>query len=665
MEKNLFEELQERKQHVLSLAAKAKDYGWITPEREGEIRKKISEDVLTIGVIGQMKCGKSTVLNSIVFNDDILPSATTPMTAALSVITYGEKKKLKVEFYTKDEWEEQKMQASRPLDEVAGNLLEESKVKAAKDLVKKSSRLGNELNRLLGSTKEDNLEHLEQYVGADGKYVSVTKSVTIYYPKEYLKGVEIVDTPGFNDPIVSREERTKTFLNKADVVLLMLYAGRPFDATDRDILFKNVRQCGIGKVLVGINKYDIPYHNGEFEDDIKNYVKEEIDKACKACDDTTLVDILKGTEPIPLSAEMALLSELPMSKITANEIYREAWKRHCDDFEISSQPQMMEKSHLDNLVKAVKNVIEKEKVEILLRKPLSAIINAGSKKKNDIESEMNLCEQTIHNASLSDEGLEEKLESLTRASKRMNKKIDALGENINEQLTTVSRRGRDAMEDEIVDSCKRMDNIVEGFGRFERVDRPIYRLENEVRNLLEITLKRKAESIGDEARSCLQNCVNEFLDEISDVMLRYVPDFDTNSFITGLNKEITFKIQSEDIFKYGDDECSDDWFDSLLKNIENFFFHGKVKNELRSLIDEIRSTNVSEFTDSIMGNKDEIINEVKERVIKDMMEPLKVQLDELIANKDNRKKQLLDATDKLKTLQAEKEVIEKQLTEFE
>lgn len=179
MAKNLFEELQERKQYVLSLAAKAKDYGWITPEREEEIRKKIGEDVLTIGVIGQMKCGKSTVLNSIVFNDDILPSATTPMTAALSVITYGEKKKLKVEFYTKDEWEEQKMLAARSLDEVAGNLLEESKMKAAKDLVNKSSRLGNELNGLLGSTKEDNLEQLEQYVGADGKYVSVTKSVTI------------------------------------------------------------------------------------------------------------------------------------------------------------------------------------------------------------------------------------------------------------------------------------------------------------------------------------------------------------------------------------------------------------------------------------------------------------------------------------------------------
>ena len=59
--------------------------------------------------------------------------------------------------------------------------------------------------------------------------------------------MEIVDTPGFNDPIVSREERTKEFLKKADVVLMMLYAGRPFDATDRDIIFKNVAECGIGK----------------------------------------------------------------------------------------------------------------------------------------------------------------------------------------------------------------------------------------------------------------------------------------------------------------------------------------------------------------------------------------------------------------------------------
>ena len=149
------------------------------------------------------------------------------------------------------------------------NSMEESKKRAAKELVEKSAKLGSRLDEYLGKKQEDTFENLVEYVGADGKYISITKSVTIYYPKEYLKGVEVVDTPGFNDPIVSREEKTKDFLRKADVVLLMLYAGRPFDATDRDILFKNVRQCGIGKVIIGINKYDIPYENGETEELIK------------------------------------------------------------------------------------------------------------------------------------------------------------------------------------------------------------------------------------------------------------------------------------------------------------------------------------------------------------------------------------------------------------
>ena len=75
--------------------------------------------------------------------------------------------------------------------------------------------------------------------------------------------MEIVDTPGFNDPIVSREERTRQFLKQADVSLLLLYAGRAFDASDRDILFKDVRNCGIGKILVGVNKYDTIVAQGE------------------------------------------------------------------------------------------------------------------------------------------------------------------------------------------------------------------------------------------------------------------------------------------------------------------------------------------------------------------------------------------------------------------
>lgn len=198
----------------MKIVAKAVEFGWITSERSREIINKLDNETLTIGVIGQMKCGKSTFLNSFVFESNVLPAATTPMTAALSVITYGDTQKIVAEFYTKDEWCEQRFQASRSLDDVAGNSIEESKIKAAKELVDKAVKLGTDLEKYLGKTQEDSFANLEEYVGADGKYISITKSVTIYYPKEYLKGVEIVDTPGFNDPIVSREERTKNFLKK-------------------------------------------------------------------------------------------------------------------------------------------------------------------------------------------------------------------------------------------------------------------------------------------------------------------------------------------------------------------------------------------------------------------------------------------------------------------
>ncbi len=153
MEQNLFEELQSKKQRLIEMAKKATEYGWIDTARKDEIVNKINNDVLTIGVIGQMKCGKSTFLNAFVFEDDILPSAVTPMTAALSVITYGQQKKIVAEFYTQDEWEEQKMQASRSLDDVKGNSLEESKVKAAKELVDKAGKLGGNIDSYLGKTQ--------------------------------------------------------------------------------------------------------------------------------------------------------------------------------------------------------------------------------------------------------------------------------------------------------------------------------------------------------------------------------------------------------------------------------------------------------------------------------------------------------------------------------
>lgn len=677
MAQNLFEQLQEKKNRIIVKTKNAKEFGWIDEQRELEIVDKINKDVLTIGVIGQMKCGKSTFLNSFVFEEDVLPAATTPMTAALSVITYGKEKSITAEFYSKDEWEEQKVQASRPLDSVAGNTLEESKIKAAKELVDRASKLGTTLESYLGKTQNDTFDNLIEYVGADGKFVSITKAVTIYYPKEYLKGVEIVDTPGFNDPIVSREERTKAFLKKADVVLLMLYAGRPFDATDRDILFKNVGQCGTGRVLIGINKYDIPFENGETETEIKDYVKEQLTKACKECNDNLLVDVLESTEPIPLSAEMALLSELPMSKVNSNEAYSFAWNRNCETFEISGQPQMREKSHIDDLINAVKKVVETEKEEILFRKPINSILAAGNKMLADIEKGINENKILINTYSQPDDELEERQSNITKANRRLQKKIESLGDDIEEVLKDIVRKGRNQLEDSVESSCREMDSIIDGLGRFSSVDSILPALERETQTLVTRTLKRDTETIILQAKTKIKQPITEFLNETEDVLMRFIPDFDSRDFIKSIEKEINFDLDDNDMFSYPNSSDDSDYgfgdllYDflngatwGLLGGLGNAFSHGEVQNKLHKHVNEMRNIDVTGCLETIYDKKDQVIEKVKSRIIEELINPLQEKIEEIVKNKDQKEQKLNEAKLELEKLLKKKTLIDEQLQEM-
>lgn len=684
MEQNLFEEFQNKKNKLKSLALKAKDFGWIDENRCKELIDKLEKDILTIGVIGQMKCGKSTFLNSFVFEDTVLPAATTPMTAALSVITYGEQKKVVAEFYTNDEWEEQKAQAARSLDDVAGDTMAESKIKAAKELVSKASRLGSNLRDYLGKTKEDSFENIIEYVGADGKYVSITKSVKIYYPKEYLKGVEIVDTPGFNDPIVSREERTKEFLKKADVVLMMLYAGRPFDATDRDIIFKNVSQCGIGKVLIGINKYDIPYCsdvNPEDEEQIKDYVKSEIAKACRESNDNTLSDILSEAEPIPLSAEMALLSEMLMSKVNSEEALSFAWNRHCSNFGIGSQPEMRKWSHIDDLVNAIRNLIDKEKSQILFAKPLNAIYAAGGKLKMDNENALNQKKAEITMLQSPDDDLEEREYNLSKACRRLEKKLGFLEDSLNDDVRTLVNNGEDILEDLVDSAFNKMENVVEtDFGRFSKVESLQPKFDKIYSNLFNRDVKRKMKNLQDEGRRKFLSSIQDFFTDAEDILLKYLPDIDTRDFIKDLQGKIKLDMENVSLFSKEGEEVTDaGWLDiiggilggffdglslGLVGAIGRAFTHNSTKIDLLNFINSKRdSLDCGDLLQGAFANKDKVINTIRQKLIEGMLNPLQEKVEEIRNDKANKEAKLEEAKAALDGLLEQKTILEVQLEE--
>lgn len=673
---DLLKEIWERKQRLLQLLQRAKEYGWIDDATLRAEIKRAEEQKLTIGVIGQMKAGKSTFLNSFIFGDTILPAATSPMTASLSYITYGPEKKLVAEFYTPDEWAELRNTAQLPIEEGQESTAQGSKIKAAQELVAKAGKI-SQLDSLLGKTKEDSFSNLIDYVGADGKYIAITKAVTLYYPLEYLKGVEIVDTPGFNDPIVSREERTRQFLKQADVSLLLLYAGRAFDASDRDILFKDVRNCGIGKILVGINKYDINVAQGETPKEISTATEQALRQAAYELQDDSIIELVQETHPIPFSAEMALLSKLPMSRIQADEVLLHHYKRCCETFEISSQSELYERSLVESLNEAVRDVIERDKVEILLRKPVNMIQTAGNKLLSDIQNALTLAESQVKVLEMPDHELEDREDQLAKAERKLNRKIDSLHLSLEEVIVEVTSRFRDKAEDaldKVIDqSIQRTKKI--GFFGEGRDD-----AASAIQDQFALLETRKLPRLQSDALNRLKiegnRVLQDFKVDVEDVLERYLPDdVDAKDLIKSLsrllgaeNKDHHFSIDQGGGCSSGDSSVGFFGgvaiafaapFIGVFEGV-NALFGGWGREARRELVDQLydirRAVDFAPMQQQLEDLLQERMKSIRTHLIDNLIVPLQNQIEEVRKDKTNKAKKLEDARTEIK-LQSEKKAV--------
>lgn len=215
------------------------------------------ERKLNIGVVGQVKAGKSSFLNTLLFGgQEILPKASTPKTATLTKMEYAEENRIQVEYYTEDEWE--------LLEENASVELEDEIYTSARELVSMAQRNGidphvylkKKVEDICFATYEDLIAHLNDYVGEDGTFTPIVKAVTLFLHKEEFEGLSIVDTPGLNDPIASRTIRTKEFMEVCDVVFFLSQSGSFLDMSDWVLLSSQLPQKGVKKLVLVASKYD-------------------------------------------------------------------------------------------------------------------------------------------------------------------------------------------------------------------------------------------------------------------------------------------------------------------------------------------------------------------------------------------------------------------------
>lgn len=268
--------------------------------REELLTQATDNNQLVIAIVGQMKAGKSSLLNALIFDGiDVLPVAPTPMTTGLTVIQYEdnpENQRFEVEYYSREEWDDIKGK-SKFVEETLRQIKEENpgckrvECKTRFEEICKSHdedfevlwachelyenmiaheqsgmKIGQPNDTVQFSNLTDVAGRLEPYVSAKGEYSAVVKAVYLFMSSDLLKYTngstgltetyKIVDTPGINDPVESRDRVAKTFLRDAHAAIMLIRSDRNQTQTDLTFLNGNIIRGGMSKVLLTFSKLD-------------------------------------------------------------------------------------------------------------------------------------------------------------------------------------------------------------------------------------------------------------------------------------------------------------------------------------------------------------------------------------------------------------------------
>lgn len=288
------------------IATKYNESGRFSDTFMSALKESLKDRDLRIAVIGKMKAGKSTFTNALIFQDNILPSGVEPTTVTLTEICYLDSQdkdsEVEVELLTEDDVEEIKKNQ---------NDANPKKADAAKQILNELSKVPGGYEQYVHKEKnviKIGLDDLVKYTSVGGKLCGLAKKVIIKKKVEALKGVTIIDTPGFNDPISSRGEATKTALKDCNIIFFLHDYLDKYDQDEISILTEQVEYTGVSEIVDVINRMDMneDISISEWPSFVSKFVrkKEEAKKQIASSDISKLLEESKTTF---VSSLMALI----------------------------------------------------------------------------------------------------------------------------------------------------------------------------------------------------------------------------------------------------------------------------------------------------------------------------------------------------------------------
>ena len=179
----------------------------------GNLKSLLSNDLLplNVGIVGDFSTGKSSIINSMI-GKDLLFSDVKPATSKISVLKYGDSEKIQVTY----------------MDGSSKALSFSQFKEMANHSSNKKEKLGSEI-----------------------------KNFEVYYPAEFLRHINLIDTPGFSTISETDDTLTKEWLKKMDILLWAFDINRgAVQQNELKLISDTARELGSNKITAIVNKSD-------------------------------------------------------------------------------------------------------------------------------------------------------------------------------------------------------------------------------------------------------------------------------------------------------------------------------------------------------------------------------------------------------------------------
>ncbi|TNF59740.1 MAG: hypothetical protein EP307_09885 [Rhodobacteraceae bacterium] len=233
----------------------------------------------SVTLLGQVKSGKTTLVNAMAGWADLLPSDVNPWTSVVTSLHLSPRmtdgaSRAAFRFFGADEWDRLMAKGGKlgELADRAGAAGELQKIREQIEAMREKSRqrLGRKFELLLGQTHDygyfdKNL--VERYIclgdmydqdggGDQGRFADITKSADLFLPAPAMPvALCLRDTPGVNDTFMMREQVTIQAIRDSRLCVVVLSAHQALSSIDMGVI-RLISNLAARDVVIFVNRID-------------------------------------------------------------------------------------------------------------------------------------------------------------------------------------------------------------------------------------------------------------------------------------------------------------------------------------------------------------------------------------------------------------------------